>query len=173
MSALRYGRRERHDAVVAFVGRFSRSLCSNTLGSRCAWRGRAVAGSLCDGGVERHVAIVLRPDPAVPKVVAPGPLVGVVSATLAQPDLSACSPELAATSDAKHQSAPEQLGHQVDHSTRRVRGWDGAEYVREMATNDGDVTDPVRSSSFCRSGIPACRRRSSRPPSPAACPSGR
>ena len=32
------------------------------------------------------------------------------------------SPKLVTTSDSKHQSAPDQHGHGVEHSTRRVRG---------------------------------------------------
>ena len=52
------------------------------------------------------------------------------------------SPKLATTSDHKHQSAPNQHGHQVEHSTQRVRGGAELRNARKLDQNDVEVARP-------------------------------
>ena len=56
--------------------------------------------------------------------------------TLSMNILMPCSPKLATTADSKHQSAPDQHGHEVERSTRRVWGAVELRSARKLAQND-------------------------------------
>ena len=63
----------------------------------------------------------------------------VTSVTLSQvPE----APQIATTSDTKHQSAPDQHGPQVEHGRQRVRGGVELRNAREMVTNNVEVAVP-------------------------------
>ena len=47
-----------------------------------------------------------------------------------------CSPKSVTPSDGKHQSAPDQHGHYVERSTRRVRGGVELTTAREMVSKE-------------------------------------
>ena len=53
-----------------------------------------------------------------------------------------CSPKSVTTSDSKHQSAPDQHWHKVDHSTRRMWGEVELANARETVQNDVEVAVP-------------------------------
>ena len=83
--------------------------------------------ALWDGALDRVLEIL-----AVGLVDDPRPLLELVGC-------EACCPKLVTTSDPKHQPATDQHGHELEHSTRRVRGGVVLINAREMVQKDVEV----------------------------------
>ena len=54
-----------------------------------------------------------------------------------------CSTKVVTTSHSKHQSAPDQHGHEVEHITRRVPGGIQPRNARESGRSDVEVAVPL------------------------------